>query len=384
MAELVGSDMADGSGYWTVDSYSGYWRKAWITNFKDDAGSKVYVPLPTAFPVNTFNKPSAAGHRYSGSFEFLPLLTYPTISFDDTGNEVISVSKPETYEAEMVLYKAMIYPSYPLMLGSSISAHNHYGPVFATTAKISTSGTNKLSPVQINISFEGGKALMVPPFNVTAPDLALIDPQLPDGTIASAGTTSTNGVSEEAVYDYYPYRSCNLMDCLALANLYSSVDEMLVDAATLVEATRESPDYRIVSMELEIRQEYEYKYPVPTNGRTDQNGPRFASLKNRVVQGSFVYWSQNEELVFDNTGPLTMYFGSFWFFPMPNVEWQKPTVDAAAGQGYMQTYGFIARTSPYAIQKGFVSGAENYPISEFWISSNDISQNASGSTEENE
>jgi hypothetical protein len=379
LAELTGEDKGDGSGFWTIDALALNWNKIWVSSFNDNAGS-IYESLPTPFTVSPFTRPVATQHLYRCSLKFSPLVAPAIISTDENGDTVVEKQTTETAPAEINIYKSIIYPAYPLLFASSVSTHTHFGPVFLSNAKISTSGQNKLGQVEISIDFEGGKSLSSPEINSESPELVVIDPQkLTD----SNGNTTDSSEAEESNFDYKFYRSASLMDCLAAYKLYSTISEMELEMNELNPQEAFSPEDRLVSMSIDVKQEIHYEFPVPSKGRTDSNGPRFASFPNRAVTGSLIYWSRSKNFELPNTQSLTLFFGGKWFFPMPNIEWQKPSMESVPNQGYLHTFSFIARAADYAIQKGFVTDAANYPVSEFWISSNDIDAPA-GFTQDSE
>jgi hypothetical protein len=389
LAELVGEDRGDGSGYWTLDGEDSNWKRLWVDGLSDNAGSGVYESLPTPFAVSPFTRPLAKGHVYRANFRFSPLIAPPLITTDDEGNVVVENQPAETEPAELVIYKAIIYPGYPLMFGSSLASHAHFGPNFINTAKISVTGRNKLGPVEVSVDADGGKALVSPLSAIATPALYEITPQtLPDPTATPAASESeteeTPSEKEESTLDYRPYRSSCLIDCLVATKLYNSAAEMVTEMTALASQAAQNPEDRLVGMELSLKQEMHYEFPVPSGGRTDENGPRFASVTGRTVTGSLTYWSRTRSFELPNTGALTLYFGSIWFFPMPNIEWQKPRLEVVPGQGYLHTFEFIARAAPLAIQKGFITDAADYPISEFWLSSNNLDNSAGQPAEEEE
>ncbi|MFM9500551.1 hypothetical protein ACKI1Q_44205, partial [Streptomyces galilaeus] len=67
------------------------------------------------------------------------------------------------------------------------------------------------------------------------------------------------------------------------------------------------------------------------------------------------------------SGPITLYFGGPFLFPMPNVEWQKPESAVKAGNGWVRTYKFIARTANKAIVLPFQDNSPNTYCSEFSV-----------------
>ena len=351
----------------------------------DNAGSSVYEKLPTPFAVSPFTRPLAKGHVYRINFRFSPLIAPPLIETDEEGSVVVGSQPAETEPAELVLYKAIIYPGYPLMFGSSLASHSHFGPNFINSVKISVTGRNKLGPVEISVDAGGGKSLVSPLASITPPNTYEIEPQtLPDPTATpgAADEEETPSEAAESALDYRPYRSSCLIDCLVATKLYSSAADMVAEMTALSAQTAHNPEERLVGVELSLKQDMQYEFPVPSGGRTDENGPRFASVSTRTVTGSLTYWSRTKGFELPNTGALTLYFGSIWFFPMPNIEWQKPLLEAAPGQGYLHTLEFIARAAPLAIQKGFVPAAADYPISEFWLSSNHLDNSAGLPSEE--
>jgi hypothetical protein len=383
LAELIGRDRGDGSGYWTLDGDDTNWHKLWVNGMTDNAGSNVYESLPTPFAVSPFTRPLAKGHVYRINFRFSPLIAPPLIATDEAGNIVVKNQSAETEPGELILYKAIIYPGYPLMFGSSLSSHTHFGPTFVKSVKISVMGNNKLGPVEISVEADGGKSLVSPLCSRSAPMVEEITPQaLPDPATASTEEGEIPSESEESILDFRPYRSACLIDCLVSTRLYSTAADMVKDITSLASQAAQNSEDRLVGAELSLEQEMHYEFPVPSGERTDEHGPRFASVSSRKVTGSLTYWSRTKSFELPNTSALTLYFGSIWFFPMPNIEWQKPRLEVVPGQGYLHTFDFIARAAPLAVQKGFVAAAADYPISEFGLSSNNLGNSTRQSEED--
>ena len=368
LAELVGEDRGDGSGFWTIDSGDINWNKIWVSSFNDNAGN-IYEKLPTPFTVSPFTRPVATQQLYRASLRFSPLIAPADITTDENGDVVVTTQSSEVEPAELTFYKSLIYPAYPLMLASSIATHTHYGPIFLTSARIETSGRDKLKAVELALEIEGGKSIASPGINSENPEIVVIEAQQP--TDSEGQPVSTE--EQEINFDYRSYRTACLIDCLVAHKLYSTVSDMQTEMASQVTGNAQNPEERLVSVSLSVKQELSYEFPVTSKGRTDENGPRFASFPSRTVTGSLIYWSRQKDFEIPNTSALTLFFGGIWFFPMPNVEWQKPNMEFIPGSGYLHTFDFIARAAPNSIQKGFVTDAANYPISEFWLSSNDLS-----------
>lgn len=313
-------------GFRSLSSFDRFWQSLWLTDFHDLAGSKVFQPAPTGFTLNTFNNSMAAEHVYSGGFTYSPLIA----ATDSLG------PAPETTAGEATMYLAVAYPGYPVLFASSITANSHYGPVFVKTARFSVGGNEKLNAVSVAVEFSGGKSILCP-----------VMPALPPEIVSQTHNDLIHAESQTYT-DFRYYRSASLLDCMVDNNVYTSIAEMRSALANFSVSESAFPERRLVEMTINIAQEVNFTCPCPTPPRTDQHGPRFASITNRVVTGALTFFSR--ELRFDQpiTTALTLYFGGPNLFPMPNVEWQEPTSKAIPGQGYLQTYEFIARAAPDA------------------------------------
>lgn len=314
------------------------WYKMWLKEYDSDSGSSVYKSLPTIFTVSPFNYLDATGHVFSGSFSFYPLIA----DTEKNGNQ-----NAETYNAERAIWQAALFPAMPMLFASTINKTDMFGPVFLKKISFSVSGESGLSPVNVSVEFSGGKTIKSPVMDVAAPEV-----------VTYLETT-----------DYQGYRSASMIDCLSAVGVFTDLQELKDNLAPYNELEKEQPTTRILDMKLNISQEIEFSFTGHKGSSKDSKGPRFAEIKNRVVNGSFTYFSREDAIILGNSetnpdsGQLTMYFGGPYLFPMSNVDWQKPIIRHIPGQGYYHVYNFIARAADNAIQMGFK--ASDLPSSEF-------------------
>jgi hypothetical protein len=385
MAELIGEEVYDGNGYWQIKKDDPNWHPAWVEGFTITTGSSVYENLPTPFGVSPFTRPLATGYVQKANLKFSPLIPAPIIKTDEDGNIIVERQAAETEPGELVFYKAIVYPGYPIMISASTPSNEYYfGPSFVESVRISCSGTGQLSPVNISIDIVGGRSIISEKMISVSPEVIDIEPQLV--TIQSDDSDpeeSPIASDEEATEDYRHYRVASTMDALVDFKLYNSADEMIEAMDTVISTEALNAEQRLVTADISLNQNWEFAFTALNLSRTDQNGPRFASLTKRSVKGSLVFWSRSNDFEIPNTSALTLYFGSIWFFPMPNVEFQPVKVEGNLKSGFFYTFEFLARAAPLSIQKGFTTSALDYPISEFWLSSNDL-QATPGKKEEKE
>jgi len=323
------------------------WKKLWLSQYEDDSGSEVFVALPTAFAVAPFTYINAEAYVHRGSFT-MPILV----------RKNLDASTAETYDGERAIWQAAIFPAMPLLFSSNIKSHQHYGPVFLSQFSIKSGGRDALHPVTINVNFEGGRAIKLPvlddsePITEAVEITGVVDPNYP-----------------APVEDYVAYRTANWIDCMAATKVYTSVNTMREEMEFNFELEAEEPRTRLIEMELSVTQNVEFQVTGHKGRTTDQDGPRFAAIKERTVRGSVSYFSRDDSIIITNsetsgdTSQLTMYFGGPYLFPMSNVEWQKPQLTVVPGEGYVHTYKFIARAAENAISMGFKESAN--PVSEF-------------------
>lgn len=315
-----------------------FWYKLWLRSHNADSGSNVYKSLPTIFTVSPFNHLDATGHVYSGSFSFYPLIA---------NSDIVENNNAETYEAERAVWQGVLFPAMPFLLAGTINKTDFFGPVFFKKVTFSVSGAGGLSPVDVSVEFGGGKALK-------SPTMDRVDPEV---------------VSYSNVTDFQPYRTASMTDCLSSIGVFKDLQELKDNLAPYYELEKESPTVRILEMKLSMSQDVEFVFTGHKGASTDEDGPRFAEIKNRKVTGSFKFFSREDSIIMGNSstnpnsGQLTMYFGGPYLFPMSNVEWQKPIIEQIPGEGFYHIYNFIARAADNAIQMGFKSS--DMPVSEF-------------------
>lgn len=342
-----------------VDSFYPFW----VSNFSDNTGTNIFSQASTGFSVGQVNMPQYSSQKYSGSFDYSPVVTIAS------SNSAYYKGVPEVLAAERVLYAACIVPLYPIMLATSVESHLSYGPVFLSNITISVDGRNTLKPVNFSCTFDGGKFLVKPFLNKTQPNVYTFVPAIDEDT--QHPTTD-----QEPDLNYLPYRFCNIIDCLIDYKAHPTVDSLYKTSKNRYN-TQSGPSYKLVRMELSIINNINFTFTNPTdisgNYLGDHVGPKYAYLAKREVSGSFTFFCEEEILEINNSGSLSMYFGGSFFFPMDNIEWQQPSHEITAEGGYYHTFKFIARIANNAVINPGLSGlTSDSRISEFAVPFKDV------------
>jgi len=342
--------------YYTKRFSSSTYFPIFCSSFRDDSGSNVYSQIPNYSKLAVLNHPKFSGYVYSASFSFSPLWCTSKRNAQNTG--------------EYILYKASYKPLMPIMVCSSVPTHKTFGPAFLTQFNISVDGTNSLGDVEINCDIQGGRFLI-------SPDNVPVHKPYVDGSIINLSTLdqSKSIFFQESNNNYNErYRAYNLGDCAYALGVFTGDDAFnrFYKAATgSYSDNRTPPVHKIVSMSLSISQELDFAFTYPGlyySGAAlefyDIVGPRFVSLSGRKVSGSIKLFCQtNYNFINSNASSLTMYFGSYYFYSMKNVDWQQPTVTISPGGGYLIEYSFIARMG----EEVFFDGLGNDRVSEFLV-----------------
>jgi len=333
-----------------VSDLNPYWYSIWAKSFNDDSGSSFFRPLETDYSITSFNHPVLSQSKYSGSFTYFPLIS--EVDSDYT------IPMPETILGELNVLKAAIFPAVPLLITSSVVNHTHYGPIFIKSFNISASGKSNLSPVNVSVNFEGAKFFECPTVNpVTQNTFAF-----PEITY----DTNSNPL-------YASYRTATVQDCLFADKAISNRQELQKYVNQKFNNESQTPTWQIVDMNLSITQDIKFQ-PIQMQpyGLSDENGPRYASLNSRNVTGYITFYSTQRNINFFTPGKgITLYFGSYYLFPMDNIDWQLPEGSVEAGSGFLTTYKFIAR----AANNSVAMNNRNAPSSEFSYISDLMYQN---------
>lgn len=255
------SRSTDGSGYYTTSHQNPYWFAVLADSVDVDTGSSVYNPLPSTFTVPAFTHPVADGHVSSVGMSLSPMMP----KYDEYN--LVSELSP-SYLGEQKLYEATVTPGAPFLVATTLASQDFYGPVFASSIDYEVSGMDGLSPVQIQVSWEGGKS-------VRSPVMAQF--------IAFGGDLSSYGYTNEM-------RSANMMDCGFDCAARYSVADLNLSMAT----TRYWNLERLSSLRLRVSQRIEFTNTCHSPGRSDKHGPRFASIYSREVSGSVTFAGRNE------------------------------------------------------------------------------------------
>jgi hypothetical protein len=341
-------------GHYTIPE-TAPWRAIYVKNFNDDTGSRIYNNLRNFFPLAVNNHPIFSGQRYSGGFSFSPLINIAISDYTD----ILSTSNPtfnginqffnDQAAAEFLVYLACKIPMFPMMICSSVASQYSFGPVFLTSMNFSVSGDGDLSTVDVECSFEGGKAIISPEITLLNKRKPGIEPivynQMKDleGNNINENASNFLGLN----YDYHRYRSATLLDVIIDEKYHPTYLSLKSTINTL-----KPPAYKIVNFNLRISQTTDLTFTNPIIEKDnsliymgDKFGPKFASLTNREVSGTITYfgYNRNIEAKLSNSTGLSVYLGGPFFFALKNVDWSNPSVRITPGGGYNHTYNFNAR-----------------------------------------
>jgi hypothetical protein len=339
------------------------WNPLWLSAFNSDSGTNVVEKLPSAFAMSKIAKAKATGHMLKADFSFSPLVPYtidtelgsPSVytQFSPYINDAGSPIYPPSWNAECLMWIMSIYPMLPLMVYSSVSSEyetnsiespiKYNGPLFAKSINFECSEGKS---VNIQVDLEGSKYVTSLESDDTIMD-SLIDPLV------------YNGV----------YRTASFVDC--------RVSNKPFDINTGASTSNNVFQDRIVKINLNIEQQMQFDFTC-NNGwgmMSDQGiipvalpdsvGPRFVGLKDRNVKGSITVLSNNKQIPMVDDKTLFMYFGGTFYFPMLNVEWQRPSMSIETSNGWLHTYNFIALADPNAVVESYSIEGQSQIVSEF-------------------
>ena len=319
-----------------MDINDPYWKLIFVNSYNDDQGSTFITTTDSFNNVASFTHPVASN-----------IITKPRIAFSPVVAQDFIGIDTDVYQGNAVIYKCFLFPSYPVLISTTIRENEHYGPVFPTLLSISVSDQGPKS-VNVEAQFIGGRSLFLPPMK----------------NIALKTTTASGKL------DAVPYRTASIFDCAVEYNLFPSYENFIAyltekNAIKTIETTE-----KIISMSLQVSQTYAFNVTANDDLRKIQQGPKYLNLTDRKVTGSITYLSNVYDFYFPTSSSLTMFFGAGFYFPMQNVDWQRPKIQAVPGQGYTHTFDFVARAVDGAVANAFKANAlGNYFSSEFYVKS---------------
>lgn len=309
------------------------WKLIFVDNYNDDQGSSFITTTDTFNSLAAFTHPVAKGLTTRPSITFSPL-----INQDNTTSDVA--------DGDEIIYKCFVFPSYPVLISTTIAENEHYGPVFANSLNISANDRSK--SVNVSANFQGGRALFLPPMNLKNLNLTRIN-------------------SVDRTLDAVPYRTATIFDCAVEFDIFNSFDDFM-NYTKNSKAFKNKNDYeRIVDISLSVSQTFSINVTANSDSRRIQQGPRFWNMTDRKVSGSITWLSNQYNFYIPTSSSLTMYFGSSFYFPMENVDWQKPKITAVPGQGYLHQFNFVARAVNGAVANGFKYNSIGSYVSEFKV-----------------
>jgi hypothetical protein len=337
--------------YFTLNFSTVNYKPLYCSNFSDNAGSNIYQPVRNFSGLSLLNLPVFSQYKYTGNFSFNPIL---------------STNVNQQFQAESIIYRASLMPLYPLLFCSTIPTHKSFGPSFLSSFEIRVDGMNNLGDVEISCSLTGGRSIISPN------NVSIYRPFLNNNYIRMKSLLDTDNQNNTLESNNFQdkYRAVNLSDCAFYPGLFLDF-RSFAKAVQSSYSSNSMPVHKIVSMSLSIQQDVSltFTYPGFSFGKYlrefyDIAGPRFASLDRRVVTGSLKLFSpQNYSFINTIASPLTLYFGSVFYYTMKNVDWQQPIVTINPGNGYFIEYNFTARMSEITAFNGFRSNR----VSEFFI-----------------
>lgn len=300
-----------------VPSNDPFWKLLLVSTFTNDQGISGVVATDTFNPITAFTHYDNNQFKSTVDIKFAPLISYSRTT--------------DISDASLILYKSMILPSYPVMFTSSIPSTEHYGPLFPVSVSIDVDDANK--QVGCTFKFSGGKSIFAYPKS----QINLIN--------------NLNPQSESV--GFIPYRAANIFDCHIDFKTYSSKESFLSNMKIKSEQT--DPEYisRISAMSMTIASDYDFKSVAVNNERAIFQGPRYATLRSRTVTGFIKYTANTANFNIPVSSELTLYFGDIFYFPMQNVDWQKPSIELVANNNYVHTFRFIARAVDGAVTNSY-------------------------------
>ena len=309
------------------------WKLIFVDNYNDDQGSSFIAT------TDTFNSLAAFTHPVAKS-----LVTRPSISFSPLINQANTTS--DVANGHEVIYKCFVFPSYPVLISTTIAENEHYGPVFANSLSISANDRSKAVTVSANL--QGGRSLFLPPMKIKNLNLTRIN-------------------SVDRTLDAVPYRTATIFDCAVEFDIFPSFDDFMNYTKNAKVYKNKNDFERIVDINLSVAQTFSLNVTANSDSRRIQQGPRFWNMTDRKVTGSITWLSNQYNFYIPTSSSLTMYFGTGFYFPMENVDWQKPKITAVPGQGYLHQFNFIARAVNDAVANGFKSNTIGSYVSEFKV-----------------
>jgi hypothetical protein len=347
LSRILSSDI--NQNYRSVISYNAFkdnFNQLYVSSFNDDSGN-IYEGLTNFYPLNVDNYLKFSGQKYTADFEFSPLISI-------TGDSA-------QINAEKTIYKASVFPMFPIIFFTNIPAHDSYGPSFLSSINFNMSTIDNVPMVNISCSTVGGKSIEVEkPIERFMPETDTFQPIL-------LNFPESETLFEESTTDFKNlYRASSILDCLIDVNKAHKTVEELQTSLQNRNNKNSLISERIVGFNLQIQNNIEFVYTQPEidNQILDDNvGPKYAKLSSRTVSGSFTIYSVEPNIITPSyENGITLYFGGPFFYPLPKVNWNNPKVTIKPGGGYLHEISFLAKLPK---NTGFFS--DNYPVSEIGI-----------------
>jgi hypothetical protein len=329
-------------------------NQLFVSKYDDDSGNNIYAKLNSFYPLAIDNHPKFSGQYFNNNFEFAPLIS-------QTGEN-------EQLSAEKVLYKASVIPMYPMIFMSTIEAHETFGPSFLNSFSIRLSSMNSIPMVNISCSTKGGKVIQASkPLTTTYPTVEEKDYIELNSPKTGMGVTEINNDFKNL------YRASTIIDCLLDVNESHKTLEQFKTKMFKKNNINNVDRSRIVEFDLEINNSIDFTYTQASNNfeLVDDNlGPTFAKLSDRNVSGSITFYSISPNFITPiYESGLSMFFGGPFFYPIPYVNWNKPSVTANPGGGYLHKVTFKAKLPS---KTGFYM--DSLPVSEFDLKFSDLAK----------
>lgn len=306
-----------------IESNSNLWKPMLIDNFSHDQSDRFIQPVDTFNPVSTF------AHALGTNLQTTTKFTYPVITQNFEKNQDYNDA---FLKSQNVLYDAFILPGCPLLITSTLYNSLILGPQFVKGISITV---NDKSPVTIEVDTVGGR------------------------TLTSSPKKRTELKKE--------YRTAKSYDCGLEFIAHKTCDSFF---RKILSISRDKI-VKIISMSLNVQNEYDVKFTGINYINFTKNGPRYFTVKRRTITGQISFFANSSEYFFNTlnnpilTG-LTMYFGGIFLFILPNVTWQYPTIKISNGGLYLHEYKFIAFASENALANSYKAlKAGSTDISEF-------------------
>jgi hypothetical protein len=246
------------------------------------------------------------------------------------------------------IWNLSLWPFVPFFIYTDLDPINLGGPLFLTSFTIDSKAN---SPVDINLSFEGGTTIPESYKSKTASYLSSFSRYLPQNIDFSETETQKT------------YRYSKSHDCFLTINVIEAEPEQEQNIAEKHNNDinwMSGQDFFITSMSLKVENSVDTVYTA-NDGITKNllDGPKSIGLKKRTVTGSITFEAARDfSAIYNGINPgaisLVMYFGGPFYYPMKNVIFQNFDSKLNSGSStYLHSIKFFALAQPTNLSKWY-------------------------------